>query len=529
MDKQRNLFLSDVFSPIYEHYSHLYISCWGRSLFSPERCEKLLEIRIDVVQRFPCLRGDGFSEMRDKPGILILTNLRFIFLPYRLRSEKLLRLRFARLDINGEGKYILLSVSFMYVSPCIPNLLYVMTCGSGKISPLDLIRRSGVDGGEDVVNTSILSAFQIKDGRDTINLEEFLAFMGVSQGDVQSVRSATVQLPVCAVSNIEHVPVEDGTALGNVSSPLASDKNLELISVSIPAYEDITGSWENFDVKKMYKFDYKFEDYKFEYRVYIIQIALGDIRWTVQRRYSAFESLHSALSVRLLHLQLPDLPAKTPGIEAWPVFSTHGYTNFLADRQEALEKFLCHLVRLQEVWEQGCLLQRFLDNSEDFENFERMNEYLAKHSQLGTGQPGSNNFISHHSTSYRILNIPLPCIRIVVPSAISSYSSVGEGTLVEDALDLDDADVADVEGLPPQVQSFLDVRNLLRSGGRRIAHNSKLLDPRESLIISTNCGGEYTFEIGGNLDTALVENRYACDGSLTNSAWCKRFKEQVRQ
>ena len=61
--------LSDIFDPV--HYSHLYASsttstssrAFLRSddtlptLLAPIGSEKLLEIRIDVVQHFPCLRS----------------------------------------------------------------------------------------------------------------------------------------------------------------------------------------------------------------------------------------------------------------------------------------------------------------------------------------------------------------------------------------------------------------------------------------------------------------------------------------
>ena len=56
--------------------------------------------------------SSAYSEVRnnkfkDWPGMLILTDLRLIFLPYRCRSERSLRQRFARLDVNGSG-----SISF---------------------------------------------------------------------------------------------------------------------------------------------------------------------------------------------------------------------------------------------------------------------------------------------------------------------------------------------------------------------------------------------------------------------------------
>ena len=97
--------------------------------------------------------------------------------------------------------------------------------------------------------------------------------------------------------------------------------------MSIPKYEDVTQSFDKFDLAKFYKFDYKFEDYKFEYRVYIIHIEFGggsEIKWTVHRRYSAFESLYTALAARLPYLQLPDLPPKTPTMNEWPIFSSNG-------------------------------------------------------------------------------------------------------------------------------------------------------------------------------------------------------------
>ena len=87
---------------------------------------------------------------------------------------------------------------------------------------------------------------------------------------------------------MSHYEASDSLNEISRSEHITSSKNLELVRVSIPSYEDITGSWDKFDFKKIYKFDYKFEDFKFEYRVYIIKVEFGnEIQWNV-RRYELF-------------------------------------------------------------------------------------------------------------------------------------------------------------------------------------------------------------------------------------------------
>lgn len=410
--------------------------------------------------------GALLNEKKNRPGILILTDLRIIFLPYRNRSELLMRRRFARLDDTGLG----------------------------RITPLNLIRRASIesdDGEEKDLCVSILDH-----GESSISVDEFLDFMGANACDISSVKDSTLQISVGSVNVIDYAPMldSDGTYQASTFSSLTSDSSyFELINVSVPSFEDITTKWDNFDYSKLYKLDYKFEDYKFEYRVYIIQIEVGDVNWTVRRRYSSFEALHAALSARLTQLQLPDLPPKTPSIESWPLFSSQGYTSFLCDRQEKLETFLKTLVRLQEAWEQGCLLQRFLDDTQDLEMCEKISDYLAKRSQA----------VSDSSDNLVPLKIGSPSD----PVAIDTDNSLA--------------------------RSILDIRDLLRNGGLRPQFDASEEIPdsthRELLTISTNCGGEYTFEVGGNAETAVVESRYSVDGSLSNAEWCARFQDEVKQ
>ena len=70
----------------------------------------------------------------------------------------------------------------------------------------------------------------------------------------------------------------------SISDLVTSSKNLNLIEVCIPNFEDVTGSWDKFDYNKFYKFDYKFEDFKYQYRVYIVKIMFGsEVQWEVRR------------------------------------------------------------------------------------------------------------------------------------------------------------------------------------------------------------------------------------------------------
>jgi hypothetical protein len=114
---------------------------------------------------------------------------------------------------------------------------------------------------KDICSIAVLVAFKMDDEHGTISLEEFLDFMGVNNGsDNLNIRRTTLQISVSSVNIIDHTPIlgglEVGAGAGTVTS-LVTDSYFELISVSIPAFEDVTASWDKFDVKKLYKFDYK--------------------------------------------------------------------------------------------------------------------------------------------------------------------------------------------------------------------------------------------------------------------------------
>lgn len=177
--------------------------------------------------------GALLNEKKNRPGILILTDLRIIFLPYRNRSELLMRRRFARLDDTGLG----------------------------RITPLNLIRRASIesdDGEEKDLCVSILDH-----GESSISVDEFLDFMGANACDISSVKDSTLQISVGSVNVIDYAPMldSDGTYQASTFSSLTSDSSyFELINVSVPSFEDITTKWDNFDYSKLYKLDYKVQE-----------------------------------------------------------------------------------------------------------------------------------------------------------------------------------------------------------------------------------------------------------------------------
>ena len=239
--------LSDAFDPV--HYSHLYAAsatstssrAFLRSdgaittLLAPIGSEKLLEIRIDVVQNFPCLRSKHFAyilitinellysmyssrlctsrfvdegtysetrnnEYKDWPGMLILTDLRLIFLPYRCRSEKSLRQRFAKLDVEGTG-YI--------------TVQDLKKSGKSLSSKRPFVQDSDIGEDIEMIDGELINASVTKirdaledeqDGSDgAISLEEFLDFMGVNNGDEDNtaVRYGTIMLPIAMLKDID--------------------------------------------------------------------------------------------------------------------------------------------------------------------------------------------------------------------------------------------------------------------------------------------------------------------------------------
>ena len=204
-----------------------------------------------------------------------------------------------------------------------------------------------------------------------------------------------------------------------------------------------------------------------------------------------------------------------------------GYQAFLQKRQEDLQTFLQHLVRLQEVWDQGCLLQRFLDSSDDFENFERANEYLAKRAQQGgvlvTGRPDNDDE----------KNVPQQSIDgyaavAAVHLAVATAASMKTSEEVVEAVVIDDKS-------PEPSQWDKEDKNEFTSGSeKRNRHQSanrkekKARDFREMLNISTSDGRSFVFHVGRSVDASLVETRYGCNGVLNNKEWCQRLKKRVK-
>ena len=141
------------------------------------------------------------NEFKDWPGMLILTDLRLIFLPYRCRSEKSLRQRFTKLDIDGTG-YI--------------TAHDLMKSGKSLSSRKLSLHDSEVNEDAELIDgelinaqvTKIQNAFEVEhDGTDrAISLEEFLDFMGVNSVDEDNsaVRYGTIMLPIALLKDIDH-------------------------------------------------------------------------------------------------------------------------------------------------------------------------------------------------------------------------------------------------------------------------------------------------------------------------------------
>jgi len=191
-------YLSDILLPDIVNYNHLYIfpnNSKNNALFAPIQSEKVLQIRIDVIQKFPCLKDDNSSlahDSRDLPGLLILTELRIIFIPYRSRSEKLLRLRFAKLDVNNSGSISpleLYNASKDYMN----NKIHV----DRKDTNLKYSTMSNFSvENDEIMESMIKAAFHLvdKDMDGSINLEEFMKFMGLENQNYSAVQIATIQV-----------------------------------------------------------------------------------------------------------------------------------------------------------------------------------------------------------------------------------------------------------------------------------------------------------------------------------------------
>ena len=199
--KNSERYLSDILLPDIVNYNHLYIfpdNSKNSSLFAPTKSEKVLQIRIDVIQKFPCLKDDNSSlahDSRDLPGLLVLTELMIIFIPYRSRSEKLLRLRFAKLDVNNSGSISpleLYNASKDYMN----NKIHVDRKDT-NLKDLKMNNNVSVEVETDeIMESMIKAAFHLvdKDMDGSINLEEFMKFMGLENQNYSAVQIATIQV-----------------------------------------------------------------------------------------------------------------------------------------------------------------------------------------------------------------------------------------------------------------------------------------------------------------------------------------------
>ena len=146
--------------------------------------------------------------------MFLLTDLRLIFLPYRCRSEKSLRQRFAKLDVDGTG-YI--TTRDLIKSGTSLSTKKTSTHDTEMNDDVELI-----DG--ELINasvTKIQNALEEDENDDgAISLEEFLDFMGVNGADEDNsaVRHSTIMLPIAMMKNIDHSAAAEVCTFAEVMS-----------------------------------------------------------------------------------------------------------------------------------------------------------------------------------------------------------------------------------------------------------------------------------------------------------------------
>ena len=96
------------------------------------------------------------------------------------------------------------------------------------------------------------------------------------------------------------------------------------------------------------------EDSSGRYTAFRVAVHNGMRQWTVARRYSEFRSLHTSLSAEFPNTRLPKMPPKKYIGVMDP--------RFVAERKEALMRYMNELVQVPAVWQSNDLIS-FLDDS----------------------------------------------------------------------------------------------------------------------------------------------------------------------
>ena len=525
--------LKDVFDPESDLYSHIYPDA-GKgddlALFGGGKDEYLVMLRSDVHQ---CTSSDH-KVIQRWPGMLILTNLRLIFLAYRSRSELDLIKRFEKVDDEDSGvgrvSYEALLASIKADLPKLVDRMQIrrekfelggatsteqstrrVVSAPSSIAASTDANAPYADRANELVSLvgRLFRSLDV-DGNGLLSLGEFLFAIdrNVIDHDAQcfgggesAAARRTFELALGCMQQVSYTPC-DRDWLSDYSARLRS-----IVAVEIVGHEVRQGGTTYYEVAIRGESD----DLNVPLRT----------TWTVWHRFSEFEHLHSLLvpslsSTSKTEAALPKLPPKFKNI--------FGAID-VAERQKGLNIFLQQVCRVEAAWTEDLL--NFLDPpisaNDSHENFESL---LQEHESgtkertpmqyRPTGSLDSPGLSRHDRMSSPMPTTPMS------PTYPSPMAPSSPMPTVAAAPKMDMVSPGSITGDDDE----MDMLSLLTNSN--VVDTESRADRPQRLRVMTADGREFYFRVGHSSIGSLHASRRGCDGSLGSASWCRKFSDEIK-
>lgn len=267
-------------------------------------------------------------------GRIIITNLRFLFIPYSTPLEGIVLRLFDVLDKDASGK-----INPQELEEALTEVVAMESNGNND---------SGYD---------ILQVFKDldKDGNGEVSMQEVLHSLVTNlRENYMYYQDTAISLPLWNIASIE-----DSADIPNGAKGLNKNGFSHLNDVNFAL-----------EITKYHNLN---DESNKPYVAYELFIYAEVHSWSVYRRFHDFYDLQQHLQNFINKDTLPMLPPKD---SVGNLFSFHSSPQYLDQRKGLLDAYMQKLVEIPAIWTLDCFL-KFIDNSTDCDNLRRVDECFA--------------------------------------------------------------------------------------------------------------------------------------------------------
>ena len=550
-------YLEEIFDKNDPMYAHLFgdVPSPKKVLFGINKSEKVLMIRTDVFHT----TKNSKSRSDRWPGMLVLTNLRLLFLAYRSWNHLSLMKRFEKLaESTQEG-----DVS-MHL-----NLDHMLKAMKSDLPKWIESRSDGYDNSEDLLGSmtpeqlnetleNIFTSIDV-DGDGMLSLSEFLC--AIDSDDATNFHVAALRsmdLPICSIHSIDWtssggeqydqqwVESISKAAVVQVRSYRIDDQGVIWYQINIQPKRINNKEKEKKEKDKIRNGD---DHNDSDDEIVFESLSQG---WDVWHRFSQFVSLHDVITTDIFNRgksssKLPQLPSKT-------VFRTNPQK-----RCRELNTYIQQLCSNPDHWIEELL--EFLDESERRNNFKNLRQIVMRNMQdINNLLHDDDDFVEsddeYEVAGGRIISAQQARQERELVRILCGMDEADDEVVVIDELDesdfddIEDKTKVDNNSLPdssPNVipkstttQSKTPLERVAKAAGdltskmkgtvkglkRTLIGESSKKD-NCTLEVRTQDGRRFFFGIHNSNAGSLQACRRGCDGWLDSNQWCNKLKDEI--